>query len=72
MADPVSSATIAGLNHDFKAKRSIVILVWENDPDRRLFLPVPFGCSFSDLPAEAEKALRSLSAETATMQLHSA
>ncbi len=72
MADPLSSATIAGLNHDLKARQSIVILVWDNEPDRRLFLPVPFGCSFADLPAEAEKALRALAAETATMTLHPA
>jgi hypothetical protein len=60
-----TSATIAGLNHDLKAKRSIVILVWDDDPERRLFLPVKFGCSFGDLPAEAERALRDVSAETA-------
>ena len=70
MADDIATATITGLNHDLKAKRSIVILVWDDDPERRLFLPVPFGCSFADLPREAEAALRALAIETAGMALH--
>jgi len=66
------SATIVGLNHDLKGKHSYVVLVWDDVPDKHLSLPVPFGCTLSDLPAEADKALRALSAETATLVLHSA
>ena len=54
---------IAALNHDLVKKRSVVTLLWTNESDRRLFLAVPFGCSFDDLPGEAETALRDLAAE---------
>ena len=66
------SATIVGLNHDLKGKHSYVVLVWDAEPDKRLSLPVPFGCTLADLPTEADKALLALSAETATLVLHSA
>ena len=66
------SVTIAALGHDFVRKRSIVTLVWDDDPQKQVGLPVPFGCSLDDVRAEAEKALRALSAETATLSVNSA
>ena len=64
------SVTIAALGHDFVRKRSIVTLVWDDDPQKQVGLPVPFGCSLDDVQAEAEKALRALSAETATLSVN--
>ena len=55
------SVVITGLFHDLTLKRSTVSVVWDNDPDKRLGLPVPYGCSLDDLQAEAEKAMRELS-----------
>lgn len=66
------SATIVGLNHDLRGKKSYVQLVWDDEADKRLSLPVPFGCSFEDLPGETEKAVRALSAETGTLVIRSA
>jgi hypothetical protein len=72
MMTEVGTATIAGLNHDLVSKRSTVVLVWDDEADKRLHLPVPFGCALADLPAEADKALRELAAETAVLTLRSA
>jgi hypothetical protein len=62
-----SGMTITALTHDFSTKKSFVSLVWENDASQRLGLEVPFGCRAEDLPAEAEKAVRKLSIELATI-----
>lgn len=69
---PNRSVTITALTHDLARKRSIVTLVWDDDPEKRVALPVPFGCSLDDVRIEAEKALRALSAETATISVNSA
>jgi hypothetical protein len=61
-----------GLNHDLARRRSIVVLVWDDDAEKRLALPVPFGCPIADLPAEADKALRALGVEIGDMRLNSA
>ena len=67
----MAAVDIVGLNHDLKAKKSYVMLVWTDEPDKRLGLPVTFGCSLDDLLAEAEKAVRALSTELETIQLNS-
>jgi hypothetical protein len=55
------SVTITGLFHDLVLKRSTVSVVWGNDPEKRMGLPVAFGCSLDDVQVEAEKAMRELS-----------
>ncbi len=62
-----STVTVVALSHDLIRKRSIVSLIWTTDPEKSVALPVPFGCSLDVVHAEAEKALRALSAETATL-----
>jgi hypothetical protein len=69
---PADAVTIAALTHDLVRKRSIVTLVWNADPEKRVALPVPFGCPLDRLQAEAEKAMRALSAETATIAVTAA
>ena len=61
---------IDGLNRDVLKKRSIVTLKWEDDPEKRLGLVVPFDCPLGTLRAEAEKAVRVLAKEleSATIQ----
>jgi hypothetical protein len=63
----MSSVAIAALTHDLLRKRSIVTLVWDGDPEKRVALPVPFGCGLDRVQAASEKAMRDLSAETATI-----
>lgn len=63
---------VAALAHDLVRKRSLVKLVWESDPEKRVALPVPFGCSLEALRDEAEKALRALSSDTATLAVKAA
>ena len=72
MTNKPSSVTIAALSHDLVRKRSIVTLVWGDDPEKRVALPVPFGCTLDNLHTEAEMALRALSAETAVLAVNAA
>jgi hypothetical protein len=66
----MTTLIIDGLNRDVLKRRSIVTLKWENDPEKRLGLPVPFDCPLDNLRAEAEKAVRALAKEleSATIQ----
>jgi len=61
------SVAITGLFHDLTLKPSTVSIVWGNDPEKRLGLPVPYGCSLDDLQAEAEKSIHELSDVTANI-----
>lgn len=64
-----ASVIITGLFHDLMLKRSLVSVVWSDDSEKRLSLPVPYGCSLDDVQAEAEKAVRGLSEVTATISI---
>ena len=44
----MSSVIVAALTHDLVRKRSIVTLVWDDDPEKRVALPVPFGCGLDE------------------------
>jgi hypothetical protein len=59
----MTTLKIVNLHHDFSNKRSLVTVVWEHDPDKRLGLVVPFECPLENLKAEAEKAVRALARE---------
>lgn len=73
MADDLRGGiTISALTHDLVRKRSIVTLVWDSDPEKRVALPVPFKCSLDDLGAEAERAVRDLSAELGVTEVRQA
>ena len=61
------SVTVAALTHDLVRKRSFATLAWDADPEKMVSLPVSFGCSLDIVQAEAERALRELSAETKTL-----
>ena len=54
---------VTGLFHDLAKRRSLVTVQWKDDPERRLGLAVPFGCSLDDVKAEAEKAIAALAKE---------
>ncbi len=58
---------ITSLSHDVVTGKSHVGLVWESDPSKSLGLEVVFGCSLEQLPAEAERAVRALSTELASI-----
>jgi hypothetical protein len=62
----MTNLVITGLHHDTSGKRSIVYVHWEHDPEKRLGLPVPFGCSMDDLKNETEQAVKALSTELAS------
>jgi hypothetical protein len=64
------SITVAALTHDLVRKRSLVTLMWDDDPEKAVSLPVPFGCGLDRVKDEAEVALRSLSAEIATIAVN--
>jgi hypothetical protein len=59
----MTTLVITGLFHDLGKKRSHVTVVWEDDPEKRLGLPVPFGCTLEQLSSETEKAIRAFSKE---------
>jgi hypothetical protein len=54
---------ITGLFHDTGRKRSFVSIQWQDDPEKRLSLLVPFGCKLDELKAETEKAVKALAKE---------
>jgi hypothetical protein len=66
----MTTLKIVNLHHDFSKKRSLVTFVWEDDPDKRLGLVVPFECPLENLKAEAERAVWALAKEleTATVE----
>ena len=72
MPQEAPSATVVALTHDLRRKRSIASISWDNDPEKNVAVPVPFGCSLSDVQSEAEKAVRELSAETAALVINPA
>ena len=61
--DVMTTLIIDSLNRDLLKNRSIVVLKWEDDPEKRLGLIVPFDCTPDTLRAEAEKAIRALARE---------
>ena len=61
---------ITSLGHNMVAGKSHVGLVWESDSSQVLGLEVPFGCSLEQLPAEAERAVRALSTELASITVN--
>jgi len=66
------SMTVAALTHDLVRKRSIVTVIWDDDSEKRIALPVAFGCDLNSVRAEAEKAVRELSSEIATIAVNTA
>ena len=64
------SMTVAALTHDLIRKRSIVTVIWDDDAEKRVALPVPFGCELNSVRAEAEKAVRELSSEMAAISVN--
>ena len=67
----MATVTVAALTHDLIRKRSLVTMVWDDDPEKRVALPVPYGCGLDRVQAEAEKAMRALSAETGSISVKS-
>jgi hypothetical protein len=67
VTDSSSGITVVALTHDLIRKRSIVTMTWDTDAEKKVGLPVSYGCSLEDVRAEAERALRALSTETATL-----
>ena len=63
------STLLTALTHDLTRKRSFVRLVWDDEAEKAVSLPVPFGCGLDVAQNEAEKALRALSAEIATISV---
>ena len=63
--------TITRLVHDLKQRKSWVTMVWDKPPDRHISLEVPYGTSLDDLHQEAEKTVKTFSAEFAATKIHS-
>jgi hypothetical protein len=59
----MATLKIDGLSRVILKKRAHVTVVWADNPEQRLGLPVPFDCQIDALRAETEKALRALISE---------
>ena len=59
----MTTLVISGLYRDVLKNRSVVAVRWEDEPEKRLGLPVPFDCKIDDLNAEPKKAVRALAKE---------
>jgi hypothetical protein len=70
--DRQPGVTVTGLFHDFVNKRSSVSVVWDNEPEKRLNLLVPYGCTLETVQAEAEKAVRALASEITAISVNPA
>ena len=68
----MTTLIIGNLYRDLTKKRSIVTLTWEDDPEKRLGLILPFDCRPENLKAETEKAVRALAKELETATIRSA
>jgi hypothetical protein len=62
---------ITNLLRDFSNQRSLVTVQWENDPEKRLGLILPFDCKHEELKTETEKAVRALAKELETATIES-
>jgi hypothetical protein len=71
-AESQSGVTVTGIYHDLKLNRSTVHVVWDDGSERRLGLVIPFGCTLDDAKAEAEKAIKTLATELATIPVNTA
>ena len=56
----MTTLIIGSLFRDLTKKRSVVTVTWEDDPEKHLGLVLPFDCTFENLKAETEKAVRAL------------
>jgi len=72
MPDAKPAIIVTGLQHDFVNKRSNVSLLWNDQSQKHLALPVPYLCSFEAVRDEAEKAVRELATEIANIEIRSA
>ena len=68
----MTTLIIGNLYRDLTNKRSVVALTWEDDPEKRLGLILPFDCTPENLKAETEKAVRALAKELETATIRSA
>jgi hypothetical protein len=68
----MTTLIIGNLFRDLTNKRSVVTLTWEDEPEKRLGLILPFDCTFENLKAETEKAVRALAKELETATIRSA
>jgi hypothetical protein len=62
---PPSAITASVVFHELKKKISYVTLTWDDEPEKKLSLPIPYGTKLDDVVAEAEKALHAFAAEMA-------
>jgi hypothetical protein len=66
----MATLKIEGLSRELIKKRAHVTVVWADNPEKRLGLPVPFDCPLDELRVETEKALHALiqELESATIE----
>jgi hypothetical protein len=57
---------IIGLHRDILRKRSFVTIIWKDNPEQQLGLPVPHDCTLEQLKSETEKAVQALADELAS------
>jgi hypothetical protein len=62
-ASAMTTLIIGNLFRDLTKKRYIVTFTGEDDPEKHLGVVLPFDCTFENLKAEAEKAIRALAKE---------
>ena len=68
----MTTLIIGNLFRDLTNKCSVVTLTWEDDPEKRLGLILPFDCTSENLKTETEKAVRALAKELETATIRSA
>ena len=57
---------IQGYHNDLIRKRSMAVIVWENDSEKALSVEIPFDCPTDQILAEVNIAVRALARELET------
>lgn len=68
----MATLIITGLHRDVFRNRSFVTVMWKDDAEKRLGLPVPSDCTPEQLKSETEKAVRALARELASATIENA
>jgi hypothetical protein len=66
---PGEEITVVSVTHDLQKKRSLVLIKWDNNGDRRLSLPIPFETQLHDLLSATQVAILELQNELAGAHL---
>jgi len=55
--------TVAQIIHDLRSRKSYVTVIWKDQEEKKLGLPIPFGTKIEDIEAATHKAIEAFQKE---------